>query len=113
MDYLFICFTSRFFNGPENLNTRIYSLKCICTQGFYVLEIHLTHPSLNLVNLGISIRAGYPETWLHNMTNRTAADEMQANLRTVYDYYDYCREVCYVIVTNNENSGEIKIVQKD
>ena len=23
--------------------------------------------------------------------------------RTVYDYYGFCREVCYVIVTNNEN----------
>ena len=37
-------------------------------------------------------------SWLHNMTGQTAADEMPLNLRTAYDYYGFCREVCYVVV---------------
>ena len=33
----------------------------------------------------------------------------------MYDYYGFCREVCYLIVTNNENviGGDGKIVQID
>ena len=42
-------------------------------------------------------------SWLNNMTGQTSAEEMQVNLRTVYDYYGFCREGCYVVVTNNEN----------
>ena len=54
-------------------------------------------------------------SWLHNMTGDIAADEMQVNLRTVCGYYGFCREVCYVTVTNNENvtGGEGNIVQID
>ena len=38
---------------------------------------------------------------------------MQVNLKTMFDYYGFRREVCYVIVTNNDNviGGEGKIVQ--
>ena len=44
------------------------------------------------------------------MTGQIAADEMQVNLKTVYDYYGFRNEVCYVIVTNKENviGGEWK-----
>ena len=40
---------------------------------------------------------------------------MQVNLKTVYDYYGFCRGVCYLIVTNNEtvNGGKEKILQVD
>ena len=39
---------------------------------------------------------------------------MEVNERTVYDYYSFCREVCYVIVTNSKNGiGEGKIVKID
>ena len=37
------------------------------------------------------------------MREQIAADEMQKNLRIVCDYYGFCRGVCYVVVTNNEN----------
>ena len=54
-------------------------------------------------------------SWLHNMTGQNAAGEMEVNKYTVYDYYGFCREVCYVIVTNSENviGGEGKIVEID
>jgi hypothetical protein len=28
---------------------------------------------------------------------------MQEDLKTVYDYYGFCREVSYMIITSNEN----------
>ena len=54
-------------------------------------------------------------SWLHNTTGQIAADEMEVNIKTVYGYYDFCREVYYVIVTTNENviGGEGKIVHID
>jgi len=54
-------------------------------------------------------------SWLHNTTGQIAADAMEVNIKPVYDYYGFCREVCYGIVTNNENltGGERKIVQID
>ena len=49
------------------------------------------------------------------MTGQIVADEMEVNIKTVYDYYGFRREVCYVMVKNNENviGGEGKIVQID
>jgi hypothetical protein len=48
------------------------------------------------------------------MTGQIAADEMEVNIKTVYDYYGFCGEVYYVIVTKNKNIiGEGKIVQID
>ena len=53
--------------------------------------------------------------WLYNITGYNAAYEMGVTTKTVYDYYGYCREVCYVIVTNSYNviGGEGQIVQID
>jgi hypothetical protein len=30
-------------------------------------------------------------SWLHNMTGHNAADEMEVNIKTAYDYYGFCR----------------------
>ena len=40
---------------------------------------------------------------------------MEVNKNTVYDYYGFCREVCYVIVTISDNAigGQGKIVEID
>ena len=40
---------------------------------------------------------------------------MEVNKNTVYDYYGFYREVCYVIVTNSDNAigGQGKIVEID
>ena len=44
----------------------------------------------------------------------TKQSEMEVNKKNS-DYYGFCRDVCYVIVTNSENviGGEGKIVQID
>ena len=54
-------------------------------------------------------------SWLHHMMGQNVADEVEVNKKTLYYYYGFCREVCYIIVTNSENviGGEGKTVQID
>lgn len=51
--------------------------------------------------------------WIRNYTVEETASESGVNMNTVVEYFNFCREVCYVIVTNNSVpiGGEDKVVE--
>lgn len=53
--------------------------------------------------------------WVRNFTLEETAAECNVSVNTVCDFYGFCREVCYVIVTNDSVpiGGENKIVEID
>ena len=89
-----------------------YTLQCLqCNKGVIVAKIMW----FEVGYITIKQSLGLIYLWLHDITGCNAADELGVTRKTVYDYYGYCREVCYVIVTNSDNviGGEGKIMQID
>lgn len=53
--------------------------------------------------------------WIRNYTLQETACETELSIKTICDYFDLCREVCYVIVTNESVTigGPGKVVEVD
>ena len=77
-----------------------YILKCLkCKKGVSAA----TNTWFQKGHITIKQSLGLLYSWLHRITGQNAAGEVEVNTKTVYDYYGFCTEVCYVIVTNSEN----------
>lgn len=86
-----VCKYSRNENFP-------YELRCsACRKSTSIVKDTWFSNSKLLIKQSL----GLVYCWLLGLTLEVASDEIGVNIKTALDYYNFCREVCYVITTHS------------
>ena len=100
-----VCENSRKPNFP-------YGLRCRCCNKRNSIT---TNTWFEGTKLTIQQNIGLIHCWLHGMGIQRTSSELDLSLKTVMDYFGFCRDVCYVICTNSSEpiGGPGKTVELD